>query len=127
MGERRVIPGHPGAAAFAGAFAAGVPGWIVPDGVGDGHQHGDEGRRRGGPAVHHDPVASISQPVRRLRGFARVTLEPGASETVPFTLDRSDFGFYGNDGRFLVETGRIDVYAGNSSRADLRSSFTVTR
>jgi beta-glucosidase len=75
----------------------------------------------------NDPVASISQPVRRLRGFARVPLAPGASETVTFTLDRSDFGFYGNDGRFLVETGRIDVFAGSSSRADLRSSFTVTR
>ena len=80
-------------------------------------------RRKAGDEVVqlyiNDPVASISQPVRRLRGFARVTLEPGASQTVTFTLDRSDFGFYGNDGRFLVETGRIDVYAGNSSRADL--------
>ena len=88
------------------------------------------GTRAGDEVVQlyiNDPVASISQPVRRLRGFARVTLEPGASQTVTFTLDRSDFGFYGNDGRFLVETGRIDVYAGNSSRADLRSSFTVTR
>ncbi|MGE3235313.1 MAG: glycoside hydrolase family 3 C-terminal domain-containing protein, partial [Thermoleophilia bacterium] len=74
----------------------------------------------------HDPVASISQPVRRLRGFARVTLDPGASRTVRFTLDRSDFGFYDDAGRFLVEPGRIDVYAGNSSRADMTSSFTVT-
>ena len=74
----------------------------------------------------NDPVASISQPVRRLRGFARVTLEPGASQTVPFTLDRSDFGFYDNAGKFLVEPGRIDVYAGNSSRADMTASFTVT-
>jgi beta-glucosidase len=74
----------------------------------------------------HDPVASISQPVRRLRGFARVSLAPGASQTVTFTLDRSDFGFYDDAGRFVVEPGRIDVYAGDSSRADMTASFTVT-
>jgi beta-glucosidase len=74
----------------------------------------------------HDPVASISQPVRRLRGFQRVTLAKGEKTSVSFTLDRSDFGFYDNRGRFVVEPGRIDVYAGNSSKADLVQSFTVT-
>jgi beta-glucosidase len=86
------------------------------------------GRRRGDEVVQlylHDPVAGISQPVRRLRGFERVTLSPGASRTVTFTLDRSDFGFYDNRGRFVVEPGRIDVYAGNSSSATLTRSFTV--
>ncbi len=42
-----------------------------------------------------------------------------------FTLDRSDFGFYDNRGRFVVEPGRIDVYAGTSSKAALKQSFTV--
>ena len=74
----------------------------------------------------HDPVASLSQPVRRLRGFERVTLGRGQTRTVTFTLDRSDFGFYDNRGRFVVEPGTIDVYAGNSSKADLKQSFLVT-
>src|SRR4051794_23155944 len=74
----------------------------------------------------HDPVASISQPVRRLRGFERVTLEPKESKTVTFTLDKSDFGFWDNRGRFIVEPGQIDVYAGDSSTADLTRSFTVS-
>jgi beta-glucosidase len=74
----------------------------------------------------NDPVASISQPVRRLRGFQRVTLEPGQTRRVMFTLDRSDFGFYDNRGKFVVEPGPIDVYAGNSSSASLKQSFTVT-
>ena len=44
-----------------------------------------------------------------------------------WTLDRDDVGFYDNNGRFIVENGRIDVYAGNtSSQADNRRSFTVT-
>ncbi len=74
----------------------------------------------------HDPVASIEQPVRRLRGFQRVTLAPGDTQTVSFTLDKSDFGFYDNRGRFVVEPGEIDVYAGDSSAASLEQSFTVT-
>jgi len=73
----------------------------------------------------HDPVAGISQPVRRLRGFERVTLAPGDSTTVHFTLDRSDFGFYDNRGRFVVEPGPIDVYAGDSSTAALTATFMV--
>ncbi|MFN8193073.1 MAG: glycoside hydrolase family 3 C-terminal domain-containing protein [Nocardioidaceae bacterium] len=73
----------------------------------------------------HDPVASISQPVRRLRGFERVTLDAGQSRTVRFTLDRSDFGFFDNRGRFVVESGAIDVYAGDSSEADQTASFTI--
>lgn len=86
------------------------------------------GGREGDEVVQvyiHDPVASISQPVRRLRGFERVTLEPGQTRTVTFTLDRSDFGFYDNRGKFVVERGTIDVYAGNSSKAELKQSFTV--
>jgi beta-glucosidase len=73
----------------------------------------------------NDPVASISQPVRRLRGFQRVTLDPGQKQTVTFNLDKSDFGFYDNRGRFVVEPGRIDVYGGDSSTADMKDSFSV--
>ena len=86
------------------------------------------GSRTGDDVVQlyiHDPVASISQPVRRLRGFQRVTLKPGEEQTVSFTLDKSDFGFYNNQGQFVVEPGDIDVYAGDSSTADLKRSFTV--
>jgi beta-glucosidase len=67
------------------------------------------GTRAGDDVVQlhiHDPVASISQPVRRLRGFQRVTLDPGQSKTVSFRLDASDVGFYDNSGKFVVEPGR---------------------
>ena len=74
----------------------------------------------------HDPVASLSQPVRRLRGFDRVTLEPGKSQRVTFTVDKDDFGFYDNHGKFVVEPGQIDLYAGDSSQATLTKSFQVT-
>jgi beta-glucosidase len=74
----------------------------------------------------HDPVASLSQPVRRLRGFERLTLDPGESKSVTFTLDKSDFGFYDNSGKLVVEPGVIEVYAGDSSAADMKDTFTVT-
>jgi beta-glucosidase len=86
------------------------------------------GSRRGDEVVQlylHDPVASISQPVRRLRGFQRVTLNPGQVGTVTFTLDKSDFGFWDNRGSFVVEPGQIDVYAGSSFSAAMTQSFTV--
>jgi beta-glucosidase len=86
------------------------------------------GARAGDDVVQlylHDPVASISQPVRRLRGFRRVALAPGATRTVSFTLDRLDFGFYDSRGRLVVEPGTIDLDAGDSSTATLTRSFTV--
>jgi beta-glucosidase len=75
----------------------------------------------------NDPVASISQPVRRLRGFKRVTLQPGQTKTVSFTLDRKDVGFYDNRGRFVVENGRINVWVGDSSSVTAgKQTFRVT-
>jgi beta-glucosidase len=73
----------------------------------------------------HDPVASISQPVRRLRGFERVTVPAGGTTTVTWHLDRNDVGFYDNSGHFVVEPGTIEVYVGDSSDAGLKDTFTV--
>ena len=75
----------------------------------------------------NDPVASISQPVRRLRGFERVTLQPGQTRTVSWTLGREDVGFYDNRGRLRVENGRINVWVGDSSSTTAnKQTFTVT-
>jgi beta-glucosidase len=54
-----------------------------------------------------DLVASLAPPVRRLRGFQRISLEPGEQRTVSFTLSYPDFGFWTNEpgGRFVVEPG----------------------
>jgi beta-glucosidase len=87
------------------------------------------GERTGDEVVQlyiHDPVASISQPVRRLRGFQRVTLAAGQTEHLTFRLGAQDVGFYDNGGRFVVEPGTIDVYTGDSSSATKHDSFKVT-
>ena len=76
----------------------------------------------------HDPVASLSQPVRRLRGFQRVTLAKGETTTVSWTLGREDVGFYDNNGRLRVENGTIEVYADDSSGpTDNKDRFTDRR
>jgi beta-glucosidase len=45
---------------------------------------------------------------------------------VSFSLNRNDVGFYDNMGKFVVEPGQIDVYVGDSSKATMTQSFTVT-
>src|SRR5439155_20987791 len=87
------------------------------------------GNRAGDEVVQlyiHDPVASISQPVRRLRGFQRLTLNPGQRSSVTFTLDKSDFGFYDKSGKFVDETGVMDVLESDNSTAELKEKFNVT-
>jgi beta-glucosidase len=86
------------------------------------------GTRTGDEVVQlyiHDPVASLVQPVRRLQGFQRVTLAPGQSTTVKFTLNGSNVGFFDNSGKFVVEPGTIEAYVGDSSAAPLVGTFNV--
>ena len=82
--------------------------------------------RRGRPALHPrpggEPGPAGPAPARVRARDARARQEP----TVTFTLDKSDFGFHDNSGRYVVEPGQIDVYAGNSSEAELKQSFQVT-
>jgi beta-glucosidase len=73
----------------------------------------------------HEDGTSILQPVRRLDGFQRVTLSPGQTKTVTFTLGPSTIGFYNNHGQFAVEPGTVDVYVGDSSVGGLHGQFTV--
>ena len=68
----------------------------------------------------HDPVASVTRPVKELRGFARIALAAGESKTVTFELAVSQLGFYDRDLRFVVEPGAIEVMIGSSSE-DIRA------
>ncbi len=65
-----------------------------------------------------DLHASVTRPVKELRGFARVTLAPGERRTVTFGLAVEQFVFTGVDGRLRVEPGRHRVMVGTSA-ADL--------
>ena len=69
--------------------------------------------------------APVARPVRELKAFAKVDLEPGGSELVEFTLTARDFSFWSpTAGGWVVEDGRFALAVGASSR-DLRLTTTV--
>ena len=60
-------------------------------------------------------IASITRPVKELKGFKRVALEPGETRTVEFELPAEALGFYGKNMEFAVEPGVFKVMVGRSS------------
>ncbi|HEX8140010.1 MAG TPA: beta-glucosidase BglX [Pyrinomonadaceae bacterium] len=86
------------------------------------------GRRAGDEVVQlyiRDVAASVTRPVRELKGFERVTLRPGERRRVTFTLGPEHLGFYNREMRFVVEPGAFKVFAGTSSQGGLEASFEV--
>ena len=74
----------------------------------------------------HDRVASMTQPVRSLKGFKHLDLKPGKSATVEFTLSRADLGFVHPDLKNYAEPGDFDVWIAPSSIGGTPASFTLT-
>ncbi|WP_053990481.1 beta-glucosidase BglX [Mangrovimonas sp. TPBH4] len=72
-----------------------------------------------------DIFASVTRPVKELKGFEMVPLESGASKTVTFSLTEKELGFYDNQGKYIVEPGGFKVFVGGSSTTDLESKFTI--
>jgi beta-glucosidase len=70
-----------------------------------------------------DPVASITRPVRELKGFRRVRLAPGEAVTVAFRLHSDDLAFYGRDNTLVTEPGEFHLWVGGSSQAELGAAF----
>ena len=87
------------------------------------------GSRAGDEVVQlylRDDVASVAQPVRRLRGFRRVHLAAGESTTLRFALRPADLSLLDARLQRVVEAGRFTVFVGGSSDATLAAPFQVT-
>jgi beta-glucosidase len=69
----------------------------------------------------HDVVSSVTRPIKELKGFKRVTLAPGESRTVQFTLDREAFALWNQDMKRVVEPGAFEIMAGPNS-VDLKTA-----
>lgn len=69
----------------------------------------------------NDVVASVTRPVKQLKGFEKVELQPGEEKRLRFTLTPRDLSFIGVDMRRIVEPGEFKVTIGNES-----VPFTVT-
>ena len=80
------------------------------------------GDREGDEVVQlylRDVVSSVTTYVKVLRGFERVSLRPGETKEVSFTLTPQDLGLWNKDGHFVVEPGEFKVMVGSSSE-DIR-------
>ena len=73
-----------------------------------------------------DVVASVTRPLRELKGFERLRLNPGEKRRVEFTLGSEHLGFYNRDMRFAVEPGEFKVFVGTNSVDGLEASFRVS-
>ena len=74
-----------------------------------------------------DVAASVTRPVKELKGFKRVPLRAGEKQTVQFTLTSKELGLYDRAMRFVVEPGMLKVFVGTSSEGGIESAFEVAR
>jgi beta-glucosidase len=73
----------------------------------------------------NDKVASLTQPVRSLKGIKHLDLEPGQSATVSFTLSRADLGFVHPDKKSYAEAGAFDVWIAPNAMAGTSATFVL--
>lgn len=71
------------------------------------------------------PVATRSRPLRELKAFQKITLQPGETQTVHFQLKAVDLAFYDDEGQLVIEGGPVEIYAGGSSEATLHAGITL--
>jgi beta-glucosidase len=76
------------------------------------------GKRMGTEVVQlyiRDVVASISRPMKELKGFEKITLQPGETKTVSFTITKELLKFYNSDLAFIAESGMFEIFIGGNS------------
>jgi beta-glucosidase len=76
----------------------------------------------------HQRAGSASRPVRQLKGFRRIALQPGEIQTLKFSLGKDELSFWSPQTRaWGVEPGIFDVWAGEDSTASLHTEIVVTK
>lgn len=73
-----------------------------------------------------DKFATVTRPVKELKGFEKIAIKKGASQTVSFNLTDKELGFYDNQGKFVVEDGEFDIMVGGSSATKLKETYVLT-
>ncbi|NVK85189.1 MAG: glycoside hydrolase family 3 C-terminal domain-containing protein, partial [Cytophagia bacterium] len=72
-----------------------------------------------------DLVGSVTRPVKELKGFEKISLTPGESKQVSFTISTDDLKFYTRDMSFKAEPGDFKVFVGTSSAETLEADFAL--
>ena len=101
----------------------GEPITVVADVENKGSQAGDTVAQ----VYLHQRFGSESRPVRELKGFARVSLQPGEKKTVRFVLTPEDLTYWSTAKKaWTQEASKFDVWVGDDSTAKLSTTFEVT-
>jgi len=91
----------------------------------------NSGGRKGNEVVQlyiRDLIASVTVPVKELKGFKKIMLEPGEKKTVEFRLNHDDLTLYNKSMELVVEPGTFEVMVGSSSEdIRLKGEFEVKR
>jgi len=88
----------------------------------------NSGARAGDEVVQlyiRDQVSSVTRPVKELRGFTRVTLQPGESKSITFRVGPDELSLIDRHMQRVVEPGRFDVMIGTSSATQLTATLDV--
>jgi beta-glucosidase len=72
-----------------------------------------------------DLVGSVTRPVKELKGFKRIFLPAGKSETIAFSLHTDELAFYDRQMDFKTEPGLFNVWIGGNSDTELKTEFEV--
>lgn len=88
----------------------------------------NSGGRAGAEVVQlyiRDLVGSVTRPVKELKGFQKITLQPGERQTIRFEVPVHNLGFTGLDMRYTVEPGNFKLWIGPNSTRGLEGDFTI--
>lgn len=114
---------------FSYSDLAVTPAEITADGKADvSVRIANTGQRGGDEVVQlyiHDLIALPTRPVKELKDFTRITLQPGESKIVHFTLDREKLESVGMDMKRVVQPGEFEVMVGGNSEDVLKTKLTV--
>jgi len=103
------------------ALSAGSTVTVTADVTNSGSRAGDEVVQ-----LYINTPSALVRPIKQLKGFSRVTLQPGETKKVTFTLKYDDLQYYDEVSRiFKVEAGSVNLYVGSSSQ-DIRLTKTIS-
>ena len=74
----------------------------------------------------HDKAASVVRPVKELKGFQKITLQPGEEKKVTFAITEEMLRFLTEDGVWASEPGAFDLYIGGASNTENQAVFKLT-
>ena len=85
------------------------------------------GNREGKETVQlyiRQEYCSVMRPIKELKGFKKVSIEPGETKKVTLKINLKDCGYYNNKGEYIMEAGKFNIMVGSSSK-DIKYNETI--